>query len=69
MTIDEAIEILRDINNKFIDPGDPQDEHSATALGVEALIAIKSVRALTRQPLAQTILTLITSPLKGETEE
>ena len=68
MTIDKALEVLQDIL-KFVEPGDPQDEHSAITLGVEALIAIKSIRTLTHQTLDQTILALIATPLPGETKE
>lgn len=43
MTIDKAIEILKDIL-RYVKPGDPPDEHDAIKLGIEALKELKESR-------------------------
>jgi len=43
MTIPKAIEILKDIL-KYVEPGDPPEEHDAIKLGIGALKDIKYFR-------------------------
>lgn len=43
LTINEAIEILKDVLN-FVKPGDPPEEHDAIKLGIEALKALQESR-------------------------